>query len=97
MFGNQSRYFNLETSELVTPEGRKLVYVKRRFLPAKAEAVPLAGHFVGAGDRLDNITARYLRDPEQFWRIADANDATRPEELTQEPTRLLVIPLPREV
>ena len=35
------------------------------------------------GDRLDNITAKYLGDPEQFWRMCDANGAMRPEELTE--------------
>ena len=38
---------------------------------------------VKQGDRLDNITANYLDDPEQFWRICDANDAMRPDELTE--------------
>ena len=36
------------------------------------------------GDRLDNIAARYLGDPEQFWRICDANGAMRPDELTDD-------------
>ena len=35
------------------------------------------------GDRLDNVTAKYLGDPEQFWRLCDANGAMRPEELTE--------------
>ena len=34
------------------------------------------------GDRLDLITARTLGDPEQFWRVCDANDALDPAELT---------------
>ena len=46
------------------------------------------------GDRLDNITAQYLGDPEQFWRICDANDAMRPDELTETIGRRLRITLP---
>jgi hypothetical protein len=59
-------------------------------------ATPIAEHLVTRGDRLDNVTARYLRDPEQFWRILDANVGMKPEELTDEVGRTLVIPLPRE-
>jgi hypothetical protein len=54
----------------------------------------LQEHVVVQGDRLDNITARYLSDPEQFWRVCDANAAMRPDELTEEPGRRLRITLP---
>ena len=35
------------------------------------------------GERLDNIAAAFLGDPELFWRLSDANGAMRPEELVQ--------------
>ena len=41
------------------------------------------------------ITARALGDPEHFWRICDGNDAMNPEELTEEPGRMLLIPVPQ--
>ena len=41
------------------------------------------------GDRLDNVTARYLGDPEQFWRLGDANTEMRADELTTEVGRRL--------
>ena len=40
-------------------------------------------HTVTQGERLDNITFQYLGDPEQFWRVCDANGAVRPDELTE--------------
>ena len=46
------------------------------------------------GDRLDLISYRIYKDPEQFWRICDANLALLPEELTAEPGRRLLIPVP---
>jgi hypothetical protein len=52
-------------------------------------------HPVVQDDRLDNITARYLGDPEQFWRVCDANNAMHPRELTEEIGRRLRIPLPQ--
>jgi len=49
------------------------------------------------GDRLDNLTFDYLGDPEQFWRIADANRAMRPDELTETIGRQLRITLPEGI
>ena len=33
MFEYTSRYYNLERDKFVTPEGRTIAYVRRRFLP----------------------------------------------------------------
>ena len=46
------------------------------------------------GDRLDTIAARTLGDPEQYWRICDANIASNPPTLTAEPGRVLRVPVP---
>ena len=54
----------------------------------------LVEHTVTQGDRLDNLATRYVGDPEQFWRICDANDVLRPEELTEEIGRIIKIGLP---
>jgi hypothetical protein len=51
-------------------------------------------HAVVAADRLDNLAARYLGDPEQFWRLCDANRALQPAELTQRIGQRLKITLP---
>lgn len=95
MFPVTSRYSGIETAVYETPEGRQIVYLRRRFLPPVANAVLLAEHLVTEGERLDNITARTLGDPEQFWRVADANNAMQPEALTAEIGRRLRIPLPQ--
>ncbi len=99
MFPVTSRYYSTETATLETIDGRTLIYLRRRFLPDSARSVPLAEHLVSQGERLDNITARYLTDPEQFWRVCDANNAMRPEELTDDAHigRRLIIPLPQGV
>ena len=95
MFPPTSRYFSIETAKLIDAAGREIVYLRRRFLPDSQTMVTLAEHSVTEGDRLDNVTARYLGDPEQFWRVADANDAMNPDELTSEIGRRLRIPLPQ--
>lgn len=95
MFPETSRYYQIETAKWTSPEGREIVFLRRRFLPRADGFTVLAEHVVTQGERLDQITARHLGDPEQFWRVADANSAMRPDELTEEINRTLRIPLPQ--
>jgi hypothetical protein len=95
VYGHTSRYYPLETAFYDDPRGRKIAYTRRRFLPVAPAAEAIAEHVVTQGERLDNITARYLGDPEQFWRLCDDNDAMRPEELTAEIGRRLRVSMPR--
>jgi hypothetical protein len=96
MFPVTSRYYGIETAKWLTADGREIVYLRRRFLPDGTKAVVLIEHVVTQGDRLDNVTARYLGDPEQFWLVCDANNAMRPDDLMTEAEigRRLRIPLP---
>jgi len=81
-FPPASRYFEIETTTWPTPDGKKIVYIRRRFVPPPERFELLLEHSVVQGDRLDNVTANYLGDPEQFWRVCDANNAVQPDELT---------------
>jgi hypothetical protein len=95
MFTFTSRYYNLETVMLTLPDGRVVAYKRRRFLP-QGELMPLLTEVsVTEGDRLDLITARTLGDPEHFWRVADANTAMNPFDLTAEIGRRLRVPVPQ--
>ena len=89
MFPATSRYYSVETAKLILPDGREIVYLRRRF-PPRAAAVPLAEHLVTEADRLDNVTAIYLGDPEQFWRVCDANNALRPAEMEEDGRRIVI-------
>ncbi len=97
LFPANSRYQSTETTTLETRDGRVIAYLKRRFVPQPERFALLREHVVAEGDRLDNITARYLGDPEQFWRVCDANRAMRPDELTEEIGRRLRITLPEGI
>jgi hypothetical protein len=97
LFPANSRYHSTETTTLETPDGRVIVYLKRRFIPPAERFTLLQEHVVAEGDRLDNVTARYLGDPEQFWRVCDANQAMGPEELTEQIGRRLRITLPEGI
>ena len=96
-FPPTSRYYNVETATLETPDGRTILYLKRRFVPPPENFSVLQEHVVAQGDRLDNVTARYLGDAGQFWRVCDANCAMRSDELTEAIGRRLRITLPEGI
>jgi hypothetical protein len=96
-FPPTSRYALTPTTSLVRADGSMVTYVKRRFVPAPEDFALLQWHRVVQGERLDNIAAQYLGDPEQFWRLCDANRALRPEELTDTIGRKLRITLPEGI
>ena len=90
------RYATLDTATIVTPDGRTIVYLRRRFVPPPERFATVAEHTVAVTDRLDNIAARYYRDPEIYWLVCDANNALRPEEL-ERAGRILRITMPEGV
>ena len=97
LFPVSSRYYGLETATLTTTDGKQIIYLKRRLLPQPENFSLLQEHLVSEGERLDNITAHYLGDPEQFWQLCDANRAMRPDELTETIGRRLRITLPQGI
>ena len=96
-FPIMSRYAGISTSTLQTSDGKTIVYLKRRFVPSPDNFSVLQIHTITQAERLDNIAAQYLGDPTAFWRICDANNAMRPEELTEELGRQLKITLPHGI
>jgi hypothetical protein len=93
-FAVTSRYYSIATATLVTPQGKTVIYLERRFLPSPDNFALLQLYTVSQGDRLDNIANKYLGDPLAFWRICDANSAMRPDDLTQTPGSQIRITLP---
>ncbi len=93
-FPANSRYQNVDTTKLVLPDGSEIVYLKRRFLSALDSLSVMQRYTVTEGDRLGNIAAKLVGDPEQFWRICDANNGMRPDELTEVVGRMLNIAYP---
>jgi predicted signal transduction protein with EAL and GGDEF domain len=92
-----SRYHNIETATLETEDERLIVYLRRRFLPNPNQFALLQEHRVTADQRPDHLAALYLNDPEQFWRLADANGVMQPDELTEEIGRTVRITLPEGI
>ena len=96
-FPPNSRYYLIETATYKAPDEKEYLYLKRRWIPQPEHFSLMQEHLVVEGDRLDNIAAHYLNDPEQFWRICDANRAMRPDALTEEPGRWIRITLPEGI
>jgi hypothetical protein len=94
MFALTSRYYGIATAAFRLPDGRTVIYVRRRFLPQPEDLVQTGEHVVTAGERPDLVAAKELGDPEQAWRIADANRVSDPGDLTAQPGRRLRITLP---
>jgi hypothetical protein len=91
MFDRGSRYERVADAIFTDRDGRQISYKRLRFVPEPGPSVQAVQ--VLLGDRLDRVTARCLQDPEQFWRLADANGAFRPEDLTAVIGRRLIVPL----
>jgi hypothetical protein len=92
-----SRYYGIASAQTTAPDGSTLTYLKRRLVPPPENFATLAEHQVVAGDRVDNLAARYLGDPEQYWRLCDANGAMDPSALTEVIGRYIRITLPEGV
>lgn len=97
LFPPASRYYGVDTARITTADGKTVVYLRRRFVPQPERFALLQEHAVTQGDRLDNLAAKYLGDPEQFWRLCDANGAMRPEELTETIGSKIRITLPEGI
>lgn len=89
-----SRYATTETSTYTSADGRTVVYFRRRFIASEDRFQTIEEHTVIEGERPDTLAAAFLGDAELWWRLADANGALRPEELTETPGRTVRITLP---
>jgi len=89
MFTRGSRYEPIAEAEFTVPDGRVIRYKRIRFLPSPT------GHgryTVQEGDRPDLAAWRIAQDPENYWRLCDANGTARPAELTDTAGKRIVIP-----
>lgn len=91
VFDETSRYRGLPLLTWTDDAGVDHTYVDRRFVPAPEQLSAAGVVVVHEGDRLDNIAALQYGDPTLWWRIADANRALQPAELTERMGRRLLI------
>lgn len=87
MFFKGSRYEQVPEGVFTDARGRQIPYKLLRII---ADAPSLQTRIVQSLDRLDMLAFQYYDDPEQFWRICDANLAIIPDELLEVGRRLLI-------
>jgi hypothetical protein len=87
-----SRYHGVEIKTGLI-DGKQTVYAGRRFIPARSQYAVLQEYRVTDSDRLDNLAAQFVGDPEQYWQICDANAVLSAEEL-ETPGEVIAITLP---
>jgi hypothetical protein len=85
-----SRYYGLPVLVREASDGTKTAYFQRRLVPQPERFDLLQEHVVTQGERLDNVTAQFLGNPELFWRLCDANRALHPRELEEAGFRLRI-------
>jgi hypothetical protein len=89
-----SRYFGISALSFTTADGRAVSYLDRRFVPQPSSLSVVGDRAVVQGDRLDLLAAELFGDPEQYFRLCDANNALRPNELVETLGRRLLVTLP---
>ena len=93
MFDANSRYAAQPLATWVDSQGRVRVYVTLREVPPPVPPQSFdRRHEVTDHDRVDRIAWKEIGDPQQFWRLADANGALHPDELTANVGRRLLVP-----
>lgn len=92
MFEQNSRYHNLKDQTYTDESGIEIMYKSRRIL-AQSDLIPsMVNITVKRNQRLDQISAQTLGNPQYFWKIADANTTLETRDLEQ-PGIELRIPL----
>jgi len=96
-FPPESRYADAPVASLEDAAGRRVTYLRRRFVPQVDRFAGVREHAVEDGDRLDRLAQTYLGQPELYWRICDANGTIRPVDLENTIGRRIRITLPEGV
>lgn len=78
MFFSNSRYENAGTYTVTQANGRIVTATK---LPLRSPKPLLGYHRRLEGQRLDLIANHYLKDPNAFWQLCDANNTIVPDAL----------------
>jgi hypothetical protein len=91
MFTKTSRYASVPDAVYTDAAGRQVPYKLLRRIPSPRTR---ERYVIAQWDRLDLLAYRFFGDPEQYWRLCDANRGIDPETLLARPGRVLDIPEP---
>lgn len=88
-----SRYYGATVEFFTGPNGVQVAYLQRRIIPQPDIYTATQNYAIVDGDRLDNLSFKFLGDPLLYWMICDANGATDPDDLTAQAGSTILIPL----
>lgn len=88
-----SRYHGSAVQPFTLPDGTPVMYLARRIVPQMSSCTTTQTYVIADGDRMDNLSARFLGDPLLYWMICDANGSVDPDELTAQAGRQIAIPV----
>jgi hypothetical protein len=80
-----SRYSHIRTAIHHTPDGKKIPYRLRRFIPPQEDLGTLVDVEVRSGERLDTLSARVYGHSQLFWRVCDASMELEPDNAMRGP------------
>lgn len=89
-FPPESRYHGIPTTMITGPDGVAITYLTRRFAPQPDAFFTQRLRKVLQGQRLDQIAAAEIGNPEAFWMLCDANGVLWAEELEETGTELRI-------
>jgi hypothetical protein len=89
MFSSDSRYAKLAPITTTGPDGTPVLVAPIRFI---SPVEPVLARRTRDGDRPDLLAHEFYKEPQRFWRIADANRVMRPRELVDVSGILIGIP-----
>jgi hypothetical protein len=92
-----SRYYGVEVRTRTGADGTVQTFLARRIIPATQRYRPLDRYRVTGHERIDALAESAFGDPEQYWRICDANGDQDPLDATTTEGRLLILPMPLEI
>jgi hypothetical protein len=97
LFLATSRYHGIGASVFTRPDGSQVAYLRRRFVPAPERFATLYEVRVDAATRVELVAAQHLGDPEQYYRLCDANGVMQPSALCEPVGRVVRIALPEGI
>ena len=84
-----SRYEKVGVYQAIDSSGAAFTALNIRFVPSTPAGFR---HTLSDGERLDTLAYTYYRNPEKFWRIADANTAMDPQDLIEPGLQIFIPP-----
>ena len=89
MFFKDSRYEKVQNYLCKRVDGSMVLLKKKRSIPDTKKKMI---HTVQEGERTDQLSNRYYKDPLKYHKLADGNSQMNPELLLEKPGKKILVP-----